>query len=343
VNKLPKLSKGNKVAIVSPSFAAPAVWPHVLDLGLRRIRDMFGLEPIVFPAASKLNATLDEKAEDLVAAFIDPEIKAVISTIGGDIQVTYIKTLPSKPFKNNPKPFFGFSDNSHIANFLYLNEIPSFYGAALFTQFARQGAMDEFTVEYINHALFDAGEFELRSSRKYNDIGLGWDDPDLLSRHRVYEPHEGWIWDGLNNAQGLLWGGCVESVDEMLRHGISIPSLDQFSEIVLMLETSEEIPSADYVMRVIRAFGERGILERVNGLCIGRPQAWNFDRQSTSEEKAAYRKKQQETILKVVRDYNKDIPIVQNMDFGHTDPQIPMPYGNLIRIDSSKNQIFATF
>lgn len=343
MKKLSKLKKGDKVAIVSPSFAAPAVWPHVYELGLKRIREVFELEPVEYPATSKLDATVDEKAADLIAAYSDPNIKAVISTLGGDIQVTYIKNLPKEPFVSNPKPFFGFSDCSHFSNFLFLNEIPSYYGAALFTQFAHQKEMNSYSLKYIKHALFDEGEIELLPSESFNDIGLDWGDSANLDRERAYEPNMGWVWDGNKNAEGVLWGGCVESVDEMLRHGVQIPFLDQFEDIVLMLETSEEIPSADYVMRFFRALGERGILERVKGLVVGRAKAQEFHMLHTPKERAVYRKEQHDTILKTVRAYNKEIPIVQNMDFGHTEPQVPMPYGKQIRIDSKNHKIFAQF
>jgi muramoyltetrapeptide carboxypeptidase LdcA involved in peptidoglycan recycling len=343
MKKLTKLKKGDKVAIVSPSFVAPAVWPHVHELGLKRLREVFELEPVEYATTAKLDASVEEKAADLVAAYSDPEIKAVISTLGGDIQVTYIKNLPNGPFVKNPKPFFGFSDNSHFANFLFINGIPSFYGAALFTQFAHQKEMNPYTVKYIKHALFDEGEIELLPSESFNDLGLDWGDESLLDKKRDYEPNEGWSWDGSENGEGLLWGGCIESVDEMLRHGTEIPSLEQFENIILMMETSEEIPTADYVMRFFRALGERGILERINGLVVGRAKAREFDKLRTPEERAAYRKEQQETIVKIVRAYNKNIPIVQNMDFGHTEPQIPMPYGNKIRIDFGEKRIFATF
>jgi len=243
MKKLFKLSKGDKVAIVSPSFAAPAVWPHVHKLGLQRIREVFELEPVEYPATANLDATVREKATDLIDAFSDPEIKTVISTLGGDIQVTYIKNLPSKPFLENPKPFFGYSDNSHFSNFLFLNEIPSFYGAALFTQFAHQDEMNEYTVKYIRHALFDTGEVELFSADQYNEISLDWNNPESLKTKRMYEPNEDWSWDGTKDAQGLLWGGCVESVDDMLRHDIQIPSLEQFENIILMMEP-------EYVTRV---------------------------------------------------------------------------------------------
>jgi muramoyltetrapeptide carboxypeptidase LdcA involved in peptidoglycan recycling len=343
MKKLIKLKKGEKVAIVSPSFAASAVWPHVHELGLKRLREVLELEPVEYPATAKLDATTEEKSADLIAAFSDPDIKAVISTLGGDIQVTYIKNLPNQPFVDNPKPFFGFSDNSHLANFLFLNDIPSFYGAALFTQFAHQKEMNPYTVKYIKHALFDEGEFELLPSDSFNDLGFDWGDVSLLDEERDYESNEGWSWDGEENGEGLLWGGCVESVDEMFRHGVEIPSLKRFEDIVLMMETSEEIPSADYVSRVFRAFGERGILERIKGLVVGRAKAREFDKLRNPEERTTYRKEQQEAVVKTVRNYNKEIPIVQNMDFGHTEPQIPMPYGNQVRIDSKEKRVFATF
>jgi len=203
--------------------------------------------------------------------------------------------------------------------------------------------MDEYTIRYITHALFDEGEFELLPSETYNDIGLGWDDPTLLKSFREMEKSDGWFWDGEKDGAGLLWGGCVESVDEMLRHGVDIPSLEQFEDIVLMLETSEEIPTADYVKRVLRAFGERGVLQRVKGVLMGRPKAWEFHKPQTAVEKAAYREEQREAVLSTVRQYNKSIPVVQNVNFGHTDPQIPMPYGNMVRIDSQNRKLFATF
>lgn len=343
MKKLPKLKRGDKVAILSPSFAAPGAWPHVHELGLQRLREVFELEPVEFPATRKIGATSEERSRDLIAAFENPEIKAVIASLGGDDQVTYIKNLPSEPFVKNPKPFFGFSDNSHFCNFLFLNGIPSYYGASLFTQFAMQGEMDAYTVEYIKHALFEEGEFELRASEEFNDQGLSWNDPSLLNTRRIYEVNEGWYWDGAQNGTGLLWGGCIESVDEMLRHGVPIPTLEQFENIVLTLESSEEIPNHSYVFRIMRALGERGILGRVKGVLIGRPKAWEFGKQNSREEKIAYCAEQRKTILEAVRKYNQNIPVVQNLNFGHTDPQVPMPYGGEVRIDSEAKRIFACF
>ena len=343
MRKLKKLKKGDKVAILSPSFGAPGTWPHMYQLGLKRLRDVFGLEPVEFPTTRQIGASVKARADDLVAAFEDQSIKAVIASIGGDDQVTYIKHLPHEPFIRNPKPFFGFSDNTHFANFLWLNDISSYYGGALFTQFAVQGEMDEYTIRYLHYALFEDGERELVAATEFNDIELDWDDPKTLNQRRTYEPNDSLLWDGEGSARGLTWGGCLESIDDILRHDICLPTLEQFENVILITETSEEIPTPNYVFRVYRALGERGILERIRGVLVGRPKAWGFDKPLYSKARKIYRQEQNSVILSVVRQYNKDIPIVQNMDFGHTNPQIPMPYGANLRIDADNRKIFASF
>lgn len=193
---LPKLKKGDKVAILSPSFAAPARWPAVYELGLARLREIFNLEPVEFPYTKILNASGEQRSQDLINAFENKEIKVVIATLGGNDQVTYVKNLPDEPFINNPKPFFGFSDNTHFINHLWLNGIPSFYGGHIFTEYAIQGEMDEYTIRYLKYALFQEGEFKLEPSSQFNDIALNWDDSSLLKTKRRYQDNEGWYWDG---------------------------------------------------------------------------------------------------------------------------------------------------
>jgi len=340
---LPKLQKGDKVAILSPSFAAPGRWPEVYELGLQRLRDIFGLEPVEYPATKKLGANAEERSKDLIDAFENKEIKAVIASIGGDDQITYIKNLPKAPFINNPKPFFGYSDNTHFINFLWLCGIPSFYGGHLFTEFAMQNEMDEFTIKYLKRALFENGIFDLESSPVFNDIGLNWSDPTLLTQKRRYQDNDGWHWDGSANGEGITWGGCVESIDELLRHGTVIPTVQDFENIILFMETSEEIPDHDYVRRVLRALGEREILENIKGLLVGRPKAWEFDKPKTDEQKEKHKQGQREMFLETIRKYNPTLPIIQNIDIGHTSPQICLPSGKRAIINSSTKTIKIEF
>ena len=64
------------------------------------------------------------------------------------------------------------------------------------------------------------------------------------------------------------------------------------------------MPPSDYCFRVYRALGERGILSRVKAVLNGRPQAWFFDKQFSSQEKKEYKDQQRHIILETVRKYN---------------------------------------
>jgi muramoyltetrapeptide carboxypeptidase LdcA involved in peptidoglycan recycling len=89
--------------------------------------------------------------------------------------------------------------------------------------------------------------------------------------------------------------------------------------------------------------GERGILGNIKGVLVGRPKAWEFNKKNSDEEKEKYKREQREVVLEIVRKYNKEIPIVQNLDFGHTAPQICLPSRGNARILSSDKKIYCTF
>lgn len=77
---------------------------------------------------------------------------------------------------------------------------------------------------------------------------------------------------------------------------------------------------------------------------IGRAKAWDFHLKSlTDKECDSYRKIQYERTVQIIRKYNKTAVIVLNVDFGHTDPQISLPYGKLISINANKKCIEMIF
>jgi hypothetical protein len=67
---------------------------------------------------------------------------------------------------------------------------------------------------------------------------------------------------------------------------------------------------------------------------------WHYEQPLSSAAQAAYRQQQRETIVHTVRRYNAHIPIVQNLDFGHTDPQIVLPSGQQARVLTAEKRIF---
>lgn len=341
--ELQKLQKGDQVAVISPSSGLPGIFPHVFELGLKRLKDEFGLVPKEYPTTRIMGAPLEDRARDVMAAFADPANKAVFTSIGGTDQLQLLKYLDPQVFIGNPKPFFGYSDNTHIHNYLWNLGIPSYYGGALMTTFAMNGQMFDMSVETLNLALFAGGPYEVIGSDIYNDVGLEWSEPENLSRPRLIEKNDGLLWDGNGSVEGRLWGGCMESLIFQMSAGKYLPKDEDLDGTVLFIETAEDIPEHWIISYLLRGMGERGWFDRFQAVLVGRPKAWERDKQNTAEQKAEYRQVQRETVLNSIRHYNQTIPVIQNVDFGHSDPQIILPNGGVVSVDTTKRKILLNY
>jgi len=126
----PKARRGEKVAVVSPSFAAPGVAPVVHEQAMRRLREITGLVPVEYPTTRRVGASPRERAADLNAAFADPEIRAVLATIGGEDQIQVVPHLDPEPVRADPKPFCGYSDNTNLLSWLWTHGVAGFHGGS---------------------------------------------------------------------------------------------------------------------------------------------------------------------------------------------------------------------
>jgi muramoyltetrapeptide carboxypeptidase LdcA involved in peptidoglycan recycling len=248
-------------------------------------------------------------------------------------------------FINNPKPLLGYSDNTHLHNFLWSLGIPSYYGGGIMNQFGMNVEMLPMTVSSIKNALFVGDEYEVKSSEEYNDIGLDWHNKTNLELPRTMENNDGLFWDGEKSVSGTLWGGCVESLIFQSTTGKYLPKDSDMDGVVLFIETAEDIPESWIPSYLLRGFGERGWFDdgKIQAVLVGRPKAWEFDKPNNAEAKAKYKKEQRDEIIRAVRMYNPNIPIIQNLDFGHTDPQILIPNGGCVTIDMDSRSIKLSF
>jgi muramoyltetrapeptide carboxypeptidase LdcA involved in peptidoglycan recycling len=89
-----------------------------------------------------LAANPQARADDLMEAFSDPTIRAIISTIGGDDSIRILPYIDLNVIRANPKIFLGYSDSTitHLACFKA--GLISFYGPAiLYTKVCRKLVM----------------------------------------------------------------------------------------------------------------------------------------------------------------------------------------------------------
>ena len=89
----PKPRPGDRIAVLSPSAGLPGILPLPYELGLRRLREDFGLVPVEYPTTRTTAASAPARAADIHAAFADPDVAAVVASIGGHDQITVLPHL----------------------------------------------------------------------------------------------------------------------------------------------------------------------------------------------------------------------------------------------------------
>ncbi|MFE9770091.1 S66 peptidase family protein [Streptomyces sp. NPDC005931] len=341
----PKPAPGDRIAVISPSSGLPGLFPLPFELGLERLRKEYGLEPVEYPATRTMGSTPRERAADIHAAFADPDVKAVMASTGGDDQITVLPLLDREFIRAHPKPFFGTSDNANLLAFLRNAGIVGYHGASVMVELGRPGAMHPQTAESLRAALFTTGPYELRPAEHWRDVDRDWADPATFDAEPETRPGTGWAWVNADRVvEGRTWGGCLEIVAWLLMADREVAhDLSEYDGGVLFLETSEELPSAEEVFRTLRAMGERGLLGRFSALLMGRPKTWSFERPHSPEEAAAHATAQREAVLRAMRVYAPDTTIVFDVDLGHTDPQLVIPYGGLARVDGPARRITVTY
>lgn len=340
----PKAAPGDKVAVLSPSAGLPGLFPIPFDTGLQQLRKSFGLVPVEYPTTRRMNASAADRAADINAAFADPEIKAIIASIGGEDQITVIPHLDDAAIRANPKPFFGYSDNTNLLAHLWNLGLVGYHGGSVMCQFGRCGGMHPLSADSLRAALFTAGPYELRAGADHTDVDKDWADPASFDAPPPMTPSTGWTWHNAGRVvESTTWGGNLEILSWLLMAGRDIRPPEAYDGMILLLETSEELPSATEVFRILRNMGERGLLARFAAILFGRAKAWSFDRPNDPAEKARYAEEQRAAVLKALSAYAPDAMAVFDVDFGHTDPQLVIPYGGRVRVDGVARRIIATY
>ncbi len=339
-----KAVAGDKVAVLSPSFAAPAVAPEVHEQAMQRLEELTGLVPVEYPTTRRLGASARDRAADLNAAFADPEIRAVLATIGGEDQITVVPHLDADLVRADPKPFVGYSDNTNLLNWLWTHGVAGFYGGSTQVQLGPGPTADEVHATSLRAALLTGGRVELTEPGESEDIGKDWQDPAALTEYGDREPTEPWTWAGpARSVTGTTWGGCAEVVQWMLTAGRFPADPAVLNGGVLLLETSEELIPARELGWIMRALGERGLLAAVDAVLMARPPTSSFDVRPTPDQRAARRAEQREVAIETVHRYNPGAVIVVGVPFGHTRPQWILPYGGDITVDGASQTVWADY
>lgn len=340
----PKARPGDRIAVISPSFAAPGAYPAVHEQAMRRLAEVTGLVPVEYPSTRTVGATPEARAADIDAAFADPQIRAILTTIGGEDQITVIPHLDGDLARADPKPLLGTSDNTNLHHWLWGLGVASFHGGSSQVHLGPGPGVDDVHARSLRAALLTGERLEITEPGESEDFGVDWGDPRALESFGEREPTEPWNWYGPRRCvTGATWGGCLEIIEWILAAGRFPFAADVLDGGVLLIETSEELLPARNVGWIVRCLGERGILGAVDAVLVGRPPVSDFTRRPAAADRARLRREQRDTAVEVVTRYNPEAVVCVGVPFGHTRPQWILPHGGPVTVDGAGRRIFADY
>lgn len=325
------LKKGDKVALVSLSSGSLGDENNKarLDRTINNLKNLLGIEPVIMPNALIGSKEVYEhpelRAKDLMDAFKDESIKAIFTFTGGDDTVRILPYIDFDVIKNNPKIFMGFSDTTANHFMMYKAGLTSYYGPAAGVEFSL-GEVQEENIETVMNTLFNPSDnLELRH------YGIKTNDPEdwstgILSTDEDNTGYE--VLQGSGIVEGKLLGGCIDVFPMM--NGTTIwPSLDEWKDKILFIETSDDKPDPTEIKRILYNLGAQGIIGVIKAIIVGRPK--------DGVHNDAYNK----LYLEIARIFNRpDLPIMTNLHFGHAWLWNIMPLGEEVSIDFDKKRIF---
>jgi muramoyltetrapeptide carboxypeptidase len=319
----PRLRSGDFVGIASPSWGGAGLFPHRVEQATRHLEKL-GFRVKFGDHALNQHGYVSDSPEnrlaDLHQLFLDPEVKVVIAAIGGDHACHLLPGLDFDLLRRHPTALVGFSDITVLNVAIWQQTgLVTFNGPAILTDFAEWPQMFAYTERYFFKTLCEpAPTGPIEPASWWTEEYRSWEEMADQRRPRVRLPSPGWTWLKEGTAEGVLVGGCLES----LEHLRSTRFWPDWQGTILFIETSEEKPPPDRVDCLLMDYQNMGVLEKIQGLLVGRPMKY------TPEEKAALR----EVLLERTDQFQ--FPIISDMDFGHTSPQFTIPIGCRGRINS---------
>jgi muramoyltetrapeptide carboxypeptidase len=320
---LPRLlERGDLVGVVSPSSPVAADRPRRFERGLAELERRGFRVRVGEHARSKTGWTAgsaEDRAADLNAMFADPDVRAIVCSIGGYNSNQLLELLDYDLIAANPKVFVGYSDITALHGAIHARTgLATMLGPALLPQFGEHGGAHDYTwdaFERVTAHAEPAGVF--RAPADWYPEVLGWDEHDDRPRHA--EPAPPWRTVRAGSAEGPIVAGNVNTL--LLLHGTPWwPSLDG---ALLCLEDDEEYGKPWMVERQLFQLRHIGALAGAAGVAYGRihPGA-GFEPVELLDE------------ILVRATAGLDLPVASGLDLSHTDPLLTLPWGVRARLDA---------
>lgn len=311
-----KLKKGDGIRVIAPARSLNIISEETRNIANKRLKEM-GLN-ISFSKNCEVqdefvSSSIEGRINDLHEAFLDENVKGILTVIGGYNSNQLLNYIDYDLIKNNPKILCGYSDITALSNAIYRKTGLVTYSGPHYSTFGMKNGI-EYTIEYFKKCLFSNEAFYIEPSEEWSD-DLWFLDQDNRTFHR----NKGYKVINKGKADGKIIGGNLCTLN-LLQGTQYMPDL---TDTILFLE-DDELTFPENFDRDLQSLIHQPDFHKVKGIVLGRFQIGS--------------KMEEEKLLRIISSKKElqNIPIVSNVNFGHTSPHITFPVGGYVELHADQ-------
>ena len=312
-----KLKKGDHIQVIAPARSLGLLSEETKQIANNRLKAM-GFELSFGAHVAEMDdfasSSIESRLEDLHAAFTDKTIQGILTVIGGFNSNQLLQYIDWELIRNNPKVFCGYSDITALNNSIFAKTGLVTYSGPHYSTFG-QKLYFEYTQAHFEQTVMSAETVMIQASKHW------FDDAWYINqeqRNAIENP--GFVVVNEGQVEGTVLGANLCTFN-LLQGTDFMPSL---KNAVLFLEDDYE-SRPHHFDRDLQSLIHLPDFAGVKGLVIGRFQiASEMTKQLLFE------------IIRSKKQLSR-IPVMANVDFGHTDPKITIPIGGTAKIVATEN------
>jgi muramoyltetrapeptide carboxypeptidase len=312
-----KLKSGDEIRVIAPARSLALIGDENREIANKRFEDL-GLKVTFSEHAEEsddfISSSIESRVADLHAAFKDPNVKAVLTVIGGFNSNQLLPYIDWQIIKDNPKIFCGFSDITALNNAILAKTGLVNYSGPHYSSFGMKKGFD-YTLEHFVAAVMSDDEIDVRPSAEWSDDAWYMDQ-----ENRVMMKNEGWNSIQPGSAEGTIIGGNLCTL-ALLNGTEYMPTADN---VILFIEDDEESQKQHFDRNLV-SLTQQAWFKSVRGIVIGRFQKVSEVLDQNLEQIIANNPSL------------KGLPVIANVDFGHTAPILTLPIGGQVRMVAGDN------
>ncbi len=325
MSRVEKLKKGDYIGIFSPSSPITYSCPKRFERAKKYLQDK-GFKIVEGNLTRKYDfyraGSIKERAEELNNLIRDPEVKCIMSTIGGMNSNSLLPYIDYEAFKKNPKIIIGYSDVTAILLAIYEQTgISTYYGPALVASFGELSPFVDSTYRYFKEITMDEIKipYVFEIPQYWTDEYVNWETQDRGKEERENR----WITIYEGVARGRVIGGNLNTMQGIWGSEY-MPKIKDGD--ILFIEDS--LKDAATIERSFSFLKVNGVFDRISGIILGKHELFN----DLNTGRKPY-----EILLEVLG--GKRLPFIADFDCCHTHPMFTLPIGCEIELDATNKKV----